>query len=100
MSVVDMTQDELLLSTIQWLKDGRRERFLRMLDEIQPYDMARLYEELPQKHRERFVHTSTPYHNALLLQELDAEQQSTVLKLLGVEKSKPILGWMETDDLT
>ncbi|MGE6257491.1 magnesium transporter [Heyndrickxia sporothermodurans] len=95
----NMTEDQIILQIIKVLKEGKRKEFQGILDELQPYDIARTFESLPEKHHSRFLLFMYPEQIAELIQELDQEYQLKVLAKLGVEKSGPVMDLMDNDDL-
>lgn len=99
MLVEQMKEEQILLLIIKYLKELKKEDFQGIVDELQPYDIAKIYRELPEKHRLKFLLFLTPKQIAELIQELDLGQQADVLQKLGVEKSSTIMGLMDNDDL-
>lgn len=53
--VQNMTYDELILRIIILLRDGKIRDFRSVIDELQPYDMAFIFKEMPEKHRARYL---------------------------------------------
>ncbi|MDF9785881.1 Mg/Co/Ni transporter MgtE [Bacillus pumilus] len=47
--IQNITYDELILRIIILLRDGKRKEFKNIMEELQPYDMAYLFKELPEK---------------------------------------------------
>lgn len=94
-----MTEDQITLFIIKALKENKRKEFEGIIDELQPYDIAQIYENLPEKHRTRFLLFLQINTLADLLQELDSEEQLDVLNRLGIEKSGEVLDMMDNDDL-
>ena len=99
MNHTHLDQEQLLLLLIKYMKENKRSEFRKLLQELQPYDIAELYKTLPVKHHHKFISLCTPEQIALLLQELDRELQSEILQKLGVEQSSKIMDLMENDDL-
>lgn len=97
--IKDMTQDQITLYIIKALKENKRKEFEAIQDELHPYDNARIYEDLPDKHRTRFLHFLNINALADLLQELDKEEQIDILNRLSIEKSGKVLDVMDNDDL-
>jgi len=95
----NMTQDELLLHVIRLLKDHQRDALAELLDELQPYDIAQLYAELPDKHRSRFLNMLDSRSLALLLQELERPLQLEALQKMEPGKFSQALNLMDNDDL-
>lgn len=97
--IKNMTEDQITLYTIKALKENKRKDFELILDELQPYDVAKIYENLPHKHKIRFLLFLNIDLLADLMQELDKEEQLEVLNKLGIEKSGKVLDLMDNDDL-
>ncbi|MDQ0155682.1 magnesium transporter [Robertmurraya andreesenii] len=97
--IKNMTEDQITLYIIKALKENKRKEFETIVDELQPYDIAQIYEDLPEKHRTRFLFFLHINNLADLLQELDSEEQIDVLNRLGIEKSGKVLDMMDNDDL-
>ncbi|BCB03628.1 magnesium transporter [Bacillus sp. KH172YL63] len=94
-----MTENEITLVIIQRLKDGNKEAFLEVIEELQPYDIAQQYLHLPSKHRNKFL-LYLPLDLIIeFIQEIDKDEQLTVLEKLGIEKSTQVLDGMENDNL-
>ena len=85
--VKNMTYDELILRIIILLRDGKRKEFQNVLEELQPYDMAILFKEMPEKHRGRYLSFLTVEDITDLMGELDREEQLVVLNKVGKEKA-------------
>jgi magnesium transporter len=94
-----MTEDQIIIQIIKNIKEGKRKEFQEILDELHPYDIARIFESLPEKHYTRFLLFLYPEQIAELIQELDKEYQLKVLAKLGGEKSGPVMDLMDNDDL-
>ncbi|MGF6952888.1 magnesium transporter [Neobacillus sp. B4I6] len=97
--IKDMTQDELSLYIIKTLKENKKTEFEKILEELQPYDIAKIYEDLPEKHKGRFLLLLKFDILADLMEELDKEDQLGLLNILGIEKSSKVLDLMDNDDL-
>ncbi|MEY2196344.1 magnesium transporter [Neobacillus sp. BF23-41] len=97
--IKDMTQDELSLYIIKTLKENKKTEFEKILEELQPYDIAKIYEDLPEKHKGRFLLFLKFDILADLMEELDKEDQLGLLNILGIEKSSKVLDLMDNDDL-
>ncbi len=94
-----MTEDQIALQMIKSLKENRRQEFERIIDELQPYDIAQIYEDLPEKHKTRFLLFLNIDSLADLIQELNKEKQIEVLNKLGLERKGKVLDEMDNDDL-
>jgi magnesium transporter len=97
--IKNMTEDQITLYVIKALKENKRREFEAIVDELQPYDIAQIYEDLPEKHRTRFLFFLNIDALADLIQELSSEEQIDVLNRLGIEKSGKVLDMMDNDDL-
>ncbi|MBI0580928.1 magnesium transporter [Neobacillus cucumis] len=97
--IKDMTQDEISLYIIKVLKENKKAEFEVILEELQPYDIAKIYEELPGKHKAKFLLFLKNDLLADLMEELDKDEQLEVLNKLGIEKSSKVLDLMDNDDL-
>src|SRR3954464_3816410 len=97
--IKNMTADEISLYIIKTLKENKQAEFEAILEELQPYDIAKIYEELPEKHKRRFLLFLNTDVLADLMEELDKEEQIELLNILGIEKSSKVLDLMDNDDL-
>ncbi|MEH6941974.1 magnesium transporter [Bacillus sp. JJ722] len=95
----NISTDQITLKVIKSLKEGKRQDFQLILDELHPYDIALIYTNLPEKHHTRFLLFMTPNQIADLIQELEKEDQLELLTKLGIEKSGQIMDLMDNDDL-
>ncbi|MGP9039724.1 magnesium transporter [Cytobacillus kochii] len=94
-----MTENQIALLIIKALKDNKQKEFNRILDELQPYDIAQAYDHLPEKHKKRFLLFMTADRLAQLLEELNKDMQLEVLNKLENEKTGKVLDLMDNDDL-
>ncbi len=94
-----MTENQITLYIIKTLKENKKKDFETILDELHPYDIAQIYEDLPEKHKTRFLLFMTINSLADLIQELSKDAQLDVLNKLGIEKSGKVLDLMDNDDL-
>ncbi|WP_134702846.1 magnesium transporter [Ammoniphilus sp. YIM 78166] len=94
-----MTESQILLVVIKLMKELKKEDFKLIMEELQPYDIAHLYKNLPEKHRHKFLTFLSSKQVAILLQELDTDLQLQILHKLGVAKSSEVMDLMENDDL-
>ncbi|WP_134698778.1 magnesium transporter [Ammoniphilus sp. YIM 78166] len=95
----NLTQTEITIQVIKFLKEARKSELQTLLDELHPYDMAQIYETLPEKHHQRFLSYLDTVQLANMIEELDRDQQHSVLNKLGVEKSSEVMDEMDNDDL-
>ncbi|OLN21830.1 magnesium transporter [Domibacillus antri] len=95
----NLTEDQLTLLVIKHLKEGKKTDLQQLIDELHPYDMAAIYRNLPEKHQTRFLlHLSIPILTDMI-QELESDEQMTVLKKVGKDRSRKVLDDMDNDDL-
>lgn len=99
MMIHQMTENEILLLVIKYIKEQKKDELQKVINYLQPYDLAKLYTSLPQKHHYKFILLLEPTQVARLIQELDREKQIKILHILGVEKSSYVMDVMENDDL-
>ncbi|RBP91449.1 magnesium transporter [Cytobacillus firmus] len=96
---ISMQADQITLQIIKSLKEGKKKEFHGILEELQPYDIARVFEGLPEKHHTRFLLLLSPKQIADLIQELEKPFQLEILTKLGIEKSGHVMDLMDNDDL-
>ena len=97
--IQNMTENQITLYIIKALKENKQKELGAILDELQPYDIAQIYEDLPEKHRKRFLLHLNIDLLADLMEELSTEEQLDVLNKLGIEKTSKVLDEMDNDDL-
>ncbi|MTI81041.1 MAG: magnesium transporter [Firmicutes bacterium] len=94
-----ITEDQILLLAIKYVKEQKKEEMQNMINELHPYDVAQLYTNLPEKHHHKFILLLAPEQIAHLIEELDREMQIDILHRLGLEKSSHVMDVMDNDDL-
>ncbi len=99
MLIHNMTENQITLLVIKSLKENKKKEFERILDELQPYDIAQVYDALPEKHKKRFLLFMNTDRLADLLEELNKEKQLEVLNKLEIERTGKVLDLMDNDDL-
>lgn len=92
-------EQSLMLNIIRCCKDSRKAEFQKLIDELQPYDIAKLFMELPVKHWNKFLLMMEPKQLAELVQEMDQPVQADIVRRLGVKTSSEVMNLMERDDL-
>ncbi|ERN52611.1 magnesium transporter [Alkalihalophilus marmarensis DSM 21297] len=97
--VANMTEDQLLVLVIKYVKEAKRSALQQLLEELHPYDVAQLYRGLPEKHHHKFLTFLTSDQIADLIQELEYEMQIEILHKLGIERSSKVMNLMDNDDL-
>lgn len=94
-----MSDNQLNLKMIKHIKDTDRKELQSILDELHPYDIAKLYKELSRPNRFKFLLLFTVEQLAKLIAELETKDQVEILNHLGVEQSLKVMDLMEHDDL-
>ncbi|WP_096155406.1 magnesium transporter [Bacillus sp. FJAT-45066] len=97
--VKNMTEDQIILNIIKCLKEAKRKEFQEIIEELQPYDTAIIYQQLPDKHRTRFLTYLTIDQLTALIQELPQDNQLELFQKIGVDKSAKVMDLMDNDDL-
>lgn len=97
--IQNMTEDQITLHIIKTLKENKKNEFEAIVDELQPYDIAQIYESMPEKHKTRFLLFLKIDLLADLIQELSKENQIEILNKLGIEKKGKVLDEMDNDDI-
>ncbi|MDQ0207851.1 magnesium transporter [Alkalicoccobacillus murimartini] len=97
--IANMTEDQLLVLVIKYIREAKRKSLQELLDELHPYDVAAIYRSLPEKHHHKFLTFLEPDQVADLIEELETEYQVEILQKLGIEESSKVMDLMENDDL-
>ncbi|AZB42499.1 magnesium transporter [Bacillus sp. FJAT-42376] len=97
--VKNMTYDEILLRIILLLRDGKRKEFRDLIEELQPYDMASIFKEMPEKHYARFLSFLNVDDITALMQELERPFQLALFNKVGKVKGVQVMNKMDNDDL-
>nr|WP_144243008.1 magnesium transporter [Neobacillus sedimentimangrovi] len=97
--IKNMTQEEIRKSIIETLLENNKSELETILDELQPYDVAEIYKELPERYKGRFLLNLKYDLLADLMEELDKDEQLDLLNKLGIEKATKVLDLMDNDDL-
>lgn len=94
-----LNDDQLVLLVIKFMKEHKKKELDLLLDELHPYDIANIYEKLPEKHKTRLLLLLNNHLLADVIQELNHHSQIDVLNRLGVDKKGKVLDLMDNDDL-
>lgn len=94
-----MTDNEIAVAIIQALKEAKKNEFQKIVDELQPYDVAQQYKLLPSKHQNKFLLYLTVEQMTDMIQELDQTTRLQVLHRLGFERTTEVLDLMENDNV-
>jgi magnesium transporter len=92
-------KEQLNVHMYKALHEGKRKEFQLIVDELQPYDIARYFESIPENYHTRFLLFLSSEQIAALIQELEKEMQLKVLTKLGMDQSGSVLDLMDNDDL-
>ncbi|WP_048601728.1 magnesium transporter [Rubeoparvulum massiliense] len=95
----NLTIDELVLRVVRLLKTNKKGELIQLVKQLQPYDIAEVYLQLPKKYQVRFLLDLEPVQAMYCMQELEPQEQLKVLNRLGIEKAATILDLMQNDDL-
>ena len=96
---IQLNETEITIALIKILKDGNKDIFHKVINELRPYDVARQFTVLPVKHRPLFLNYLTVDELTELLRHLHQDQQIEVMNALGPDKASEVLGIMKNDDL-
>jgi magnesium transporter len=69
------------------------------LDELQPYDKAYIYLNLPESYRKPFLNELLSEEVAEIMQEMDEEDQAVLIESLGINEASGVLNHMSSDDV-
>lgn len=81
------------------LAKEKREQAQQVIEEVYPYDIAQVYEELGEDDQARLLDYLDHERLADVLEELEGEQRLAVLRRLDVERAGHVLDLMENDDV-
>lgn len=91
--------DELVIKVIKHLKERNKKEFIKIIEELQPYDIAQLYQAIPWKHHANFINSLPVEMISALIVELEKPLQTISLQLIKNTKIKQVLQKMDNDDL-
>ncbi|MFS0575683.1 magnesium transporter [Sporosarcina sp. 179-K 3D1 HS] len=94
-----MDEVEVARALIQVLKEGKKDTFHDIIKELDSYEIARQYKDLPQKRRPLFLEFLTIEELTTLLKYLNQDEQLSVLEMIGYERATDILELMQSDEL-
>jgi magnesium transporter len=81
------------------LAKEKREQARQVIEEVYPYDIAQVFEELGEDDQARLLDYLDHGRLADVLEELEGEQRLAVLRRLDVERAGHVLDLMESDDV-
>src|SRR5690606_27857042 len=95
-----LTEEQLLFNIVKCLRENQKRELSTIIEELQPYDIANVYEGIPQKFKSRFLLFLNNNLLADVIQEVeDTNLQYDILNKLPPEKKADILDLMDNDDL-
>lgn len=95
-----MTEEQLLLTVVKLLRESKRQELIKLINELQPYDIANLYKELPKKLKTRFLfHLDNDLLADVVQQIEDTDLQFEMLNKLTIDRKSDVLNLMDNDDL-
>lgn len=97
--IMNLTEAQIIIQMINTLTEGNKQGFESIVEELQPYDIAQIYDHLPEEHKTRFLLYLNIDLLADVIQELSKETQIEILNKLGLEKKGKVLDEMDNDDL-
>ncbi len=97
--IMNLTQEQIIEQMINTLVKENKQEFEEIVEELQPYDIAQIYDDLPEEHKTRFLLFLNIDLLADVIQELDKDDQIEVLNKIGLEKKGKVLDEMDNDDL-
>nr|WP_251133100.1 MULTISPECIES: magnesium transporter [unclassified Exiguobacterium] len=98
-NVSQSNEQQWKLLLLDALLKERREQAQQAIEEVYPYDLAKLYVELEPVEQERLLRYLDHERLADVIEELELEQQLEVLRRLDVEHAGHVMDLMENDDL-
>lgn len=97
--IMNLTEEQIISQMINTLVEGNKHSFAEIVEELQPYDIAQIYDQLPEEHKTQFLLYLDIDLLADVIQELSKEDQIEILNKLGLEKKGKVLDEMDNDDL-
>ncbi|WAA12551.1 magnesium transporter [Fervidibacillus halotolerans] len=95
-----LSDEQLLLTVVKLLKENKKLELEHLLDELQPYDISKIYTNLPQKFKTRFLFHLNNHTLADVIQGMeDVDLQYEILNKLTIDKKGEVLNLMDNDDL-
>ncbi|GKV55291.1 magnesium transporter MgtE [Sporosarcina sp. NCCP-2222] len=97
---VNGNRDEISRALIQLLREGKKDKFKKAIEELPPFEVAAQYRCLPKKRRPLFLEIISTENVVTLLRYLTKNEQLNVLKLIGPKRSYELLDLMKSEDLS
>lgn len=93
------TLDELTLLVIKLLKDEKQAEFSNITSELQPYDLAIIYQSLPNKYHARCLLFMSEKQIIGMFARFTTAEKLEVVETLGIVQSGIIMNMMANNDL-
>jgi magnesium transporter len=93
-------EKEETLLIIEKLKDEQYDEINDIFDDSTPYDMAAVFQNLPERHRAAMLHHLDISALASMIQKLNTRHQLELLSKIGPEKANRVLALLDVDFLT
>lgn len=94
----ELQEKSLIQELLIFFETFDAEATKKWLSELQPYDKAQLYLQLPDEHILTYLHLFSENEIAEILEELEPGDQEELLHTLGSERSSEVFNKMATDD--
>ncbi|MER2090259.1 MAG: magnesium transporter [Sporosarcina sp.] len=94
-----VNDNKIATAIIHVLKEGKKETFREIMNDLQPFDISKQFKDLPVKHQPLFLELLTMDELTGLLRHLSQDDQLHVLRTIGPDRSTDILDLMKNDDL-
>ena len=98
--IVTREVEEVALSVIEKVKDEKVEQINGLFADKYPYDMALIFQNIPERHRASMLHHLEESTLASLMLKLNPTHQLEVLSKIGPEKSNKVLSMLDTNFLS
>ena len=92
-------KEEVSRAIVHVLKEGQKETFLKIISELNSYEISVHYRGLPRKRRILFLEWLSLDQLVALLKYLTRNEQLRVLKKIGPARSTELLELLKSDDL-
>ncbi|GGG11392.1 magnesium transporter [Paenibacillus abyssi] len=95
----ELSIEQLGSEIIRLIEKNRTSEVVLIIEELQPYDIATLFELLPGEHRPAFLDLLDIITLTDMVEELDSEEQYDVFSLIGTQRTTEVMDRMDNDDL-
>ncbi len=98
--IAKRNMEEVTLSVIEKVKNEKFEEINELFADKYPYDMALIFQNIPERHRASMLHHLEVSTLASLILKLNPTHQLEVLSKVGPDKSNKILALLDTTFLS